>query len=83
MAYGISSTGFNVSFSSTIEEDDLFLDIVINGSPLSEESAYAPIINSQDIISRTGDPEGSVFFGADDDSIYVFDGSVWHSFESS
>jgi hypothetical protein len=82
MTYGISSTGFNVSFSSTIEEDNLFLDIVINGSPLSEGSVYAPIINSEDILSRTGDSEGSVFYGADNDSIYVFDGSTWQSFES-
>lgn len=83
MPYGISSTGFNVSFSSAIEEENLFLDIIINGSPLSEDSAYAQIINSQEILSRTGDPEGSVFFGSDTDSIYVFDGSDWQIFESS
>jgi len=83
MPYGISSTGFHVSFSSAIEEQDLFLDVMAKGDILSEETAYAEILNSQEILSRTGDPEGSVFFGQEDDNIYIFDGTIWHIFESS
>jgi hypothetical protein len=39
MTYGINTTGFSVSFSSKIQEDDLFLDLIINGNKLSTSSS--------------------------------------------
>lgn len=102
--YNVTTSGFNVCFSSDIEDDNLSLDFFVNGSPLSGQyqgagdggqdqstegggqdsstlNAYQD--TSGNILARTSDPQGTIFYGTDSDALYIYDGSGWQIYNSN
>ena len=94
--YNVSTTGFNVSFSNDIVDENLFLDFFLNGSTLSGEYSQAgspggstpSTINavpytSSEILSRTNDSAGTILYGTDTNSLYIYNGSEWRVYDGS
>ena len=46
------------------------------------DTVLPSIETASNITSRTGDPEGTIFFGSDTDDLYIYIGSTWKKFES-
>ena len=94
--YNVTTSGFNVSFSSDIEDQNLSLDFFVNGSTLSgqyqegvesgtEESGTVTASgdSAANILSRTDDPTGTILYGTDTNSLYIYDGSGWQIYNGT
>lgn len=46
------------------------------------DAVIPSIETSSNITSRTGDPDGTIFFGSDTDDLYLYSNNSWKTFES-
>ena len=68
--YVFSGIYWSASTIETVKADSLAAALTLKTSGLAES----------DILARTGDSAGTIYYGTDTDDLYIFDGADWQTF---
>ena len=66
-----------------VDKTDATVDFIKAVLGIDTDTKTPTVALESDITTRTGDPDGTIFFGSDSADFYVYNGGTWYQFNNS